>query len=82
MVAESSGGWGPEGLKVLRQLAKVAAGQTSDDSGLALGCLLQSLCIIIRSAKARAVLRRAGTPQEPLEPPTDAAASALAAADA
>ena len=81
MVAESSGGWGPEGLKHLRQLAKVAARQTGTDGGDVMGQLLQALCVVIRSAKARAVLRRAGTPQNPSVHATEAALTALVAAD-
>ena len=79
MVAESSGGWSFEGLKTLRQLAKIVAGCTCGDADSSMGQLLQSLSVIIRSAKARAVLRRAGQPQDPGSSAVEAAAAALAA---
>ena len=55
MVAEASGCWGPDGLKTLRQLAKTAAGRPGGDSDVFMGQLMQSLCVIIRSAKAVAL---------------------------
>jgi hypothetical protein len=79
MVAESSGGWGPEGLKTLRQLAKTVAGQTCGDADTSMGHLLQSLSVVIRSAKARAVLRRAGHHGDPLASAVESAAAALMA---
>ena len=79
MVAESSGGWGPEGLKTLRQLAKTVAGRTRGDADSSMGQLLRSLSVIIRSANARAVLRRAGQPQDPGYSAVEAAAAALTA---
>ena len=81
MVAESSGGWGSEGMKHLRQLAKVAARHTGAEAGDVMGQWLQSLCVVIRSAKARAVLRRASVPQNPLVHAAEAALTALVAAD-
>ena len=75
MVAESSGGWGPDALKTLRQLAKTSSSRARTDEDTTMGHLLQSLCVTIRSAKARAVLRRAGN-----QP--DAAATAIEAAEA
>ena len=79
MVAESSGGWGPEGLKTLRQFAKTTAAGTHRDADLSMGQILQSLSVIIRSAKARAVLRRAGHPQDAHVPAYESAEAALAA---
>ena len=60
VVAESTGGWGAEGVKTLRQLAKAAGGRSGRAPQGAFTELLQSLCVIIRGAKARAVLKRAG----------------------
>jgi hypothetical protein len=77
MVAEASGGWGPTGLKVLRQLAKSAAAKTGGDDDLSMGNLLQSLCVTIRRAKARAVLRRAGQPQGVQATEVESAAAVL-----
>ena len=73
------GGWGPEGLKTLQQLAKTVAGRARGDADTSMGQLLQSLSVIIRSAKARAVLRRAGQPQDPGSSAVEAAAAAVAA---
>ena len=81
MVAESSGEWGPKALKHLRQLAKVVARHTGTNGGDVMGQWFQFLCIVIRSAKARAVLRRASAPQNPLVHATEAALVVLAASD-
>ena len=59
LVAECTGGWGEDSLKALRHLAQAAADRRGREKGEVLTEILQSLCIIIRSAKARAVLRRA-----------------------
>ena len=58
MVSETSGAWGPQGLKTLTALAHAKALHTGGDAGLILGELLQTLCVVIRRASARAVLRR------------------------
>jgi hypothetical protein len=79
MVAESSGGWGPEGLKTLRQLAKTAAANSGCDGDATMGQLLQRLCVVIRSAKARAVLRRAGQSHDLAASAVESAAAALSA---
>ena len=42
MVAESSGGWAPEGLKTLRQLAKTAAANPGGNDDATMGQLLQA----------------------------------------
>ena len=81
MVAESSGGWGPEGLKTLRQLAKAAASKSGVDEDVSMGRLLQRLCVAIRSAKARAVLRRAGSRQDNAASAVESAAAVLSAAN-
>jgi hypothetical protein len=78
MVAESSGGWGADGLKVLRRLAKASAAKTGGDESVAVGQLLQRLCVTIRRAKARAVLRRAGHHLEPTASAVEAALGFLA----
>jgi hypothetical protein len=79
MVAESSGGWGPEGLKTLRQLAKTAAANSGRSDDVTMGQLLQRLCVVIRSAKARAILRRAGHSQDLAASAVESAAAALTA---
>ena len=66
MVVESWGCWGPEGLKTLRQLAKTAAANAGGNDDATMGQLLQRLCIVIRLAKARAILRLAGQSSPPL----------------
>eukprot|EP00973_Karenia_brevis_P057802 8044053-Karenia_brevis.AAC.1 len=58
MVAETSGAWGPQAMSTFRALAKKKATLAGSDAGLALGAMLQELCVLIRSAGARAVLRR------------------------
>ncbi len=51
------------------------------EAGDVMGQWLQSLSVVIRSAKARAVLRRASVPQNPLVHAAEAALTALIAAD-
>jgi hypothetical protein len=58
MVSEPSGAWGPQGIKTLRALARAKAVHTGGDAGKILGEILQLLCVVIRRASARAVLRR------------------------
>ena len=62
LVAESSGGWGASALATFRRMAKLASGRDGQSSPkqAALPRLLERLSVSIRSAKARAVLRRAG----------------------
>ena len=84
LVAETSGGWGSNSLAVLQKMAKRMSGRAgvSTDGRAVLPQLLERLCITIRAAKARAVLRRAGC----FAPGADAAAvdsaAAVLAADA
>ena len=63
VVAETSGGWGLSGMQVLRRIAKSTAHLTGQDPDLVLGQHLQVLCVAIRSANARAVLRRGCEPE-------------------
>ena len=58
MVAERSGGWGPVGLKTLGKVAKTAAARSGAEPGLLLTQYLEGLCVTIRRASARAVLKR------------------------
>ena len=78
LVAESSCGWGFHSLNTIWRIAKSAAEKNAGDADLTLGQFLQSLCITIRSAKARAVLRRAGHAHDLLTSAVESAAVALA----
>ena len=83
MVAESSGGWGSVGLRALRKLAKAGSQRAARDDEAVLGPLLERLCVVIRSAKARAVLRRGGSGiDDPSARSFDAVRTALAASAA
>ena len=77
IVAECSGGWGEDSLKSLRHLARVSADRSGRQRSHVLTELLQSLCILIRSAKARAVLRRAPGHQALSAPAAESANVAL-----
>jgi hypothetical protein len=68
VVAEPSGGWGPSGLAALKHIAKVSEGSGARAPGTALREFLQQLCVAIRRADARAVLRRLGEPPPPAAP--------------
>ena len=63
MVAETSGCWGPTAEATLSTLAKVSAQKTGREKSVVLGEYYETLCVAIRRANARAVLRRldAGT---------------------
>ena len=58
MVAQVSGAWAPEALRTLREICRISALRSGTESSLTLGHSLQQLCIVIRLAGARAVLRR------------------------
>ena len=62
LVAESSGGWGPSAMATFTRWAKLATGRGVQPASpkAILPQYLESLCVAIRSAKARAVLRRGG----------------------
>jgi hypothetical protein len=79
LVAETSGGWGPTGFATLRKLAKVAGQRLGKDEEASLSQLLERLSVAIRSAQARAVLRRAGGSDVLAEDPLETAATALVA---
>ena len=58
VVAESTGAWEPEASKLLLQLSRSTAARTGDDAATLHSDLLQELSVVIRSHRARAVLRR------------------------
>ena len=60
MVCESSGAWAPEASIVLKHLAKRAADRAGRQVSGVYRELLQQLAVVIRSANARAHLRRMG----------------------
>ena len=55
VVAESTGAWEPEASKLLLQLSRSTAARTGEDAA---ALKLQELSVVIRSHRARAVLRR------------------------
>ena len=79
VVAETSGGWGPIGFATPRKLAKVAGQRWGKDEEASLSHLLERLSVAIRSAQARAVLRRAGGSEALAEDASEDAATALVA---
>jgi hypothetical protein len=60
MVAETTGAWAPESLKVWKQLAKATALRQGREAATILTEMLQSLSVTIRCANAKAFLRRSG----------------------
>ena len=58
MVAECTGAWAPEALKVLKHVAHAAAPHSGDEPAVCYGLLLQELVVAIRTFRARASLRR------------------------
>ncbi len=58
MVAETTGAWAPESLLVWKQLAKAAAVRQGREAAAVQQEMIQSLAVTIRTANARAYLRR------------------------
>ena len=71
MVAETSGGWGASAMCTLKALSRTVA-SSEDDAQPALRAQLERLCVGIRRANARAVLRRQPLSSEPGDPVRDA----------
>ena len=80
LVAEASGGWGSSAIHTFSKLARMAARRGVPTSGpkAIMPLFLERLSVAIRSAKARAVLRRCGSLSEPTTQAIDAAATVLA----
>ncbi|CAE7316738.1 unnamed protein product [Symbiodinium sp. CCMP2592] len=58
LVAETTGAWEAEAAKVLTQISRAAAAREGADPAALHGELLQELCVVARSFRARAVLHR------------------------
>ena len=82
MVAEASGAWAPEALKVLRQMAAAAAARRGTTTGAELARALECTSVCVRRAHARAVLKRRGEPQGTAVSAQQEAGAVLAAAAA
>ena len=57
LVAEATGTWDPAAAKVLKDIARAVAAREGGDSRELHGELLQELSVLVRSHRARAVLR-------------------------
>ena len=79
LVAETSGGWGPTGLKTISKLAKRTALVSEQSASVVFSQLLESLCVAIRRANARAVLERSQGHMAEISPILLSAADAIAA---
>ena len=81
LVAESSGGWGPSAVSTFSKWAKLATkrGGESVSSKAVLPQFLERLCVSIRAAKARAVLRRGHWTDDAASSAVEQAATLLAA---
>ena len=79
MVAEPSGGWGPTALATFLLMARAASVRTGQPTSAVYRDYLQRMCVSIRRAGARAVLRR-DCEDASNEPPGRSAARALVAA--
>jgi len=79
MVFEPSGAWAPDALRTLKKIAKISALRSGTEEAAAVGGLLQRLSVVIRTASARAVLRRRALAGFADTDDTLAARSALAA---
>jgi hypothetical protein len=58
MVFEPSGAWAPHVLRILKEIAKISALRSGEEESFVIGAVLQRLSVVIRTAGARAVLRR------------------------
>ena len=78
MVVESSGAWAPDASSVLHELSKAVALKGGEDVRVVHAALLQRLSILVRRARARAIMRRLfGRGERP--PGADAAARLVSA---
>ena len=58
LVAESTGAWNRKAGHILLQISRSTAIRTGKDAGVLHRDLFQELCVLMRSHRARAVLRR------------------------
>ena len=58
LIAETTGAWEPEAAKVLTHISRAVATREGADPATLHGELLQELCVVARSFRARAVLHR------------------------
>ena len=58
MVCETTGHWETGAARVLRHVAMAAAARSGEEAGGLHHRLLQELCVVVRSFRARAALRR------------------------
>ena len=65
-------------MKTLRDFAKSAAHITGEEPGVIFGRYLEGLCVAIRRANARAVLRRMAATPDYVSAPVASAIAALA----
>ena len=79
MVAETSGGWGPTGLKTISKLAKRITLTSEQSASTVFSQLLETLCVVIRRANARAVLKRSQGHLAEISPVLLSASEAMAA---
>ena len=80
LVAEASGGWGSSAIQTFSKMARMAArrGVPTNGPKAIMPLFLERLSIAIRSARARAVLRRCGSLSELASQALEAAAAVLA----
>ena len=69
-------------MKTLKAIAKSAACAAGEEPGVLFGRYLEGLCVAIRRANARAVLRRMATTPDDVSTPEASARTALAATSA
>ena len=58
MVVETTGHWDVGAARVLRHIANAVAARTGEMAELVHNTMLQELCVVVRSFRARAALRR------------------------
>ena len=78
LVAETSGGWGPSGLKTISKLANRTALISEQSASMVFSQFLEGFCVAIRRANARAVLKRSQGHMAEISPILLSAADALA----
>ena len=64
MVGEPTGGWGTSAACTFKAFAKAQAAGSDQEHGTILATELRHLSTVLRRANARAVLSRAGAPQD------------------
>ena len=67
LVVEASGGWAPIARRTWKELGQLLAAKTGESEAVETEQLMQSLAVSLQRENARAILRRLGPPEPPVD---------------